>query len=257
MQTWIFFIHLLKTALKASISKKEVFLIESGLMIANNLIFYFIWWIFFGQFNDIAGWNLNDMKIVLTVGLGGYGLMQTLFGGTKNLSRMIIDGDLDSFMIQPKNLLLHVISSKSHAKGWGHLMTSLFLMQFLNWSMIPLLLVCIICSCLIFTSCNIIAHSLPFWMGSIESLSKKYCDALFLFAHYPTNIYSGLLHLIMFTLIPAGLISYLPVELMRHFSWLQFFILIVSTATIVYAAFLIFYSGLKKYESGNKFGVRL
>jgi ABC-2 type transport system permease protein len=94
-------------------------------------------------------------------------------------------------------------------------------------------------------------------MGSIESLSKKYCDALFLFAHYPTNIYSGLLHLIMFTLIPAGLISYLPVELMRHFSWLQFFILIVSTATIVYAAFLIFYSGLKKYESGNKFGVRL
>ena len=66
-------------------------------------------------------------------------------------------------------------------------------------------------------------------MGSVEGLAKKYCDALFLFAVYPTNIYSGVLQVVMFTLIPAGVISYLPVELARQFSWLQLFLLVGSS----------------------------
>jgi len=109
----------------------------------------------------------------------------------------------------------------------------------------------------VFTAINVIAHSLPFWMGSVEGLSKKYCDALFLFALYPTNIYSGLLQVIMFTVIPAGVISYLPVELIRDFSWGKLFILILSSLSFIVIAFFVFYSGLKRYESGNKFGTRL
>lgn len=120
-----------------------------------------------------------------------------------------------------------------------------------------LILLGTVCSCLVFTSFNVIAHSLPFWMGSVEGLSKKYCDALYLFALYPTNIYSGILQIVMFTLIPAGVISYLPVEIVRHFSWLQLFLLLGSSVFFLATAFFVFYAGLKKYESGNKFGTRL
>ena len=177
-------------------SKRGAFLIESGLMIANNLIFFAIWWIFFRQFNDVAGWNFNDMIVLMAVGIGSYGLMQVCFGGIRNLSKIIINGDLDPFMTQPKNLLLHIAGSKSFSKGWGHLMTAIILIVLggiATLHTIPLIIISILSGCLVFTSINVIAHSLPFWMGSVEGLSKKYCDAVFLFALYPTNIYSGVL----------------------------------------------------------------
>ncbi len=256
----IFFLYLLQTSVKASISKRGAFLIEAGLMILNNLIFLCVWWIFFRQFNDIAGWNFQDILILIAIGTGGYGLMQICFGGVRNLSRIILNGDLDPFMTQPKNLLLHIAGSKSFSKGWGHLMTAaalLFLGNITSPFTLLLVLISTLSGCLIFTSINVIAHALPFWMGSVESVSKKYCDALFLFALYPTNIYSGLLQIVMFTLIPAGVIGYLPVELIRNFSWDSLIVLIGSSFIFVAAAFLVFYSGLKKYESGNKFGTRL
>lgn len=259
LKTFSFFIHLLKTSIKASMSKREAFLIESSLMIANNLIFFVIWWIFFRQFNEVAGWTFHDMTTLIAVGTGAYGLMQILFGGIRTLSKIIANGDLDPFMTQPKNLLLHVAGSRSLSKGWGHLMTTFVLIVINGVNTlydVPLILISIVCGCLVFTSINIIAHSLSFWLGSTEGVSKKYCDALFLFALYPTNIYSGMLKIIMFTLIPAGVISYLPVELIRNFSWLQFFTLIASSLVFFIFSFLIFYRGLKRYESGNKFGMR-
>lgn len=259
MKTISFFFHLLKTSIRASISKRGAFLIESGLMVANNLIFFLVWWIFFRQFNDVAGWNFQDMLILTAIGTGAYGLMQICFGGVKHLSKIIINGDLDPFMTQPKNLLLLIASSKSFSKGWGHLTTSLLLILFAkiySYHTLPLVLISILCGCLVFTSINIMAHSLTFWMDAVDGVSKKYCDALYLFALYPTNIYSGFLQIVMFTLIPAGVIGYLPVELIRAFSWPQLFILMGSSLAFFGLAFLVFYSGLRRYESGNKFGTR-
>lgn len=257
LRTLSFYGCLLRTSMRESMSKRGAFLIESGLMIANNLIFFAIWWIFFRQFRDVAGWDFNDMRILMAVGTGSYGLMQVCFGGVRNLSRMIVQGDLDAFMTQPKNLLLHIAGSKSHSKGWGHLMTALILVFMDPFSMkILFVFLGIFSGSLVFTSINIIAHSLPFWMGPLEGVSKKYCDALFLFALYPTNIYSGLLQVVMFTLIPAGVISYLPVELIRHFSWLRLLLLLGSSLFFFAIAFGVFYAGLKKYESGNIIGGR-
>lgn len=260
LKNMAFFANLLKTSIKASISKRGAFLIESGLMIANNLIFFSMWWIFFHQFNDVGGWNFNDITVLTAIGTGSIGLMQVCFGGVRTLSTIILGGDLDCFMTQPKNLLVHIASSKSVAKGWGSLMTSVALIALGGItapSTIVLIFIGILSGCLVFTSMNVIAHSLPFWMGPVRDLSKKYCDSLFLFAYYPTNIYSGMLQVVMFTLIPAGVISYLPVELVRHFSWARLFLLLGSSLCFLSLAFIVFYCGLKRYESGNRFGSRL
>lgn len=241
-------------------SLRGAFLLESAMMIANNLIFLLLWWVFFRQFKEIAGWTITDMIALNAVGMGAYGLMQICFGGVKYLSRIILTGDLDPFMTQPKNLLIHLTGSKSLSKGWGHLMTTLILViggGLATASALPLIILCMICGCLVFTAMGIIAHSMVFWLGPIEGVSRKYCDSLFLFALYPTNIYSGLLQVVMFTLIPAGIIGYIPVELLRHFSWVYLIILLSSSFVFSCLAFLIFHLGLRRYESGNQFGMRL
>jgi len=186
--------------------------------------------------------------------------MGIVFGGIKELSRIILSGDLDSFLTQPKNVLMHIAGSKSLAKGWGHLMTAvviIFLSLPMSLSDLGLIVLSILCGCLVFTSINIMAHSLPFWLGAMESVAKRYCDALYLFALYPSNIYSGFLQVVMFTLIPAGVITYLPIQLLQQFSWSQLFVLISVSGSFFACAFGMFFAGLKKYESGNRFGVRL
>jgi ABC-2 type transport system permease protein len=259
LKTLIFFLCLLRTSIRASISLKGAFILESALMVGNNLIFFSMWWIFFRQFKDISGWQINDMAASMAMLSGAYGLSNVCFGGVKNLGLIILNGDLDPFMTQPKNILLHVAGSKSRSKGWGHLMTTcvLLILGGFKATSLPLIFALIVSGALIFTSLGLIIHSLTFWLGSIESVSQKILDSLFVFALYPTNIYSGLLQLVMFTLIPAGLIGYLPVELLRNFSWGLFAILLSCCLGFLCAACLIFHLGLKKYESGNKFGMRL
>ena len=255
----IFFVHLILTSIRASMSVRGAFLFETILMVGNNLIFFSIWWIFFRQFNDIAGWQIREMTIMMAVGTGAYGLMQLCFGGVRQLSRTIMQGDLDPFMTQPKNLLIHLIGSRSLAKGWGHLLTTFVLLMMeglFDPQTITLVTIGVICGAIVFTSMSIIAHSLTFWLGPLESLAQKYSDSLFVFALYPTHIYSGLLNLAMFTLIPAGIIGYLPVELVREFSWVRLIVLILSSLTFWAIAFEVFNLGLRRYESGNQFGGR-
>lgn len=259
-RTLTFFLLLLRTSIRSSVSLRGVFLFESALLVANNLIFLLMWWIFFNKFKEIADWTMKDMIVLNAIGMGAYGLMQICFGGVKQLSKIILNGDLDPFMTQPKNLLIHIAGSKSLSKGWGHLMTTVILIILGNvnsFAEIMLIIAGMFCGCLVFTSIGIIAHSMVFWFGSVESVSKKYCDSLFLFALYPTNIYSGWLQILMFTLIPAGLIGYLPVELLRSFSWLKLIVLLGSSAGFFLLAFFFFHLGLKRYESGNQFGMRL
>lgn len=255
----LFFFQLLSTSIKSSMSVRGAFLLETSLMMANNLIFFSVWWIFFRQFHNIGGWHIREMTLMMAIGTGAYGVMLICFGGCRQLSRTIVTGDLDPFMTQPKDLLIHLISSRSLAKGWGHLMTTFVLVLLEGLYDIPtltLILIGVLSGSIIFTSMTIIVHSLAFWLGPVESLAQKYSESLFLLALYPTHIYSGFLNLIMFTLIPAGIIGYLPVELVREFTWLKLTVLIGCSLTFWGIAYSIFYLGLKRYESGNQFGSR-
>lgn len=258
LKNFKFFYALWCTSLKSSLSLKGAFLIDSTLMIANNLIFFSIWWIFFLKFDNIAGWYLKEMFALMAVGIGACGLMQINFAGVRSLSRMIINGELDLLIVQPKNLLIRLLGARSFAKGWGNLATAFILILLVNLTdfyIFSLIIIGMICGCLVFTSMGVIAHSTAFWMGSNESLSNKYLDSLYLFALYPTNIYSGYLQVIMFTIIPAGIIGYLPVELVIQFSWGKLLLLISSTLFFCFLANFVFYFGLRKYESGNQFGI--
>jgi ABC-2 type transport system permease protein len=229
-------------------------------MIGNNMIFFVIWWVFFRAFRSVGGWQFDDMVALMVIAAGSYGLSKICCGGVKEISRAIATGNLDPFMTQPKNLLLHLVGAKSYSKGWGQLMTAIILI-FLGGKTtlnnIPLLFIFIVNGSLIFAATAVIAHSLAFWLGSIESVSKKYCDSLFVFVNYPVNIYSGPLQIIMFTIFPAGIIGYIPVSLLKNFSWANVILLLGSSSLFVSLAFFIFYRGLKKYESGNHFGMHL
>ena len=62
-----FFLALLSTVLKASLALRGAFLLQAGLMVVNNVLFFSTWWILFQRFENIRGYHLPDMLALVGV----------------------------------------------------------------------------------------------------------------------------------------------------------------------------------------------
>src|SRR5690606_26028258 len=119
LATLRFLVALVATNLKSSFARRASFWLSVLFMAANNLIFFAMWWILFERFEEIGGWRIGDMLALFGVVASAFGLAVVFGGGVRDLARTIIEGDLDAVMTQPKNVLLHVLASRSSASGWG------------------------------------------------------------------------------------------------------------------------------------------
>ena len=254
-----FVVALVSMNLRSAFALRGAFWLQAGFMVANNVLYFTFWWIFFDRFEEIGGWRVHDMAALFGIVAMGFGLAIVFAGGIRDLSLYIIDGDLDPFLTQPKSVLLHATASKTYASGWGDLCSGLgfvLMSGLVDWHTLPALAVAVLASATVFTASAVILHSLAFWLGRIDTLARQLWEFLLTFSIYPSPIFSGALRFVLFSLIPAGFIGYLPLSLVRNSS-LESLIPVVGGA-LGYGglAIFVFYSGLRHYQSGNRFGVR-
>ncbi|MCB0366998.1 MAG: ABC-2 family transporter protein [Bdellovibrionaceae bacterium] len=260
MSHWTFLRALIATNLKASTALRGAFLMQCFFMVLNNLIFFAVWWIFFKNFREIGGWGLPEITALYGVVAGCFGWAMILGGGIRHLARMITDGDLDSFMTQPKNLLVHAAGSHSMASGWGDVISAIILIHFsgyLTWHNLPVLVLCMISGTLLFMCAGVLFNSMAFFLGPVDTLARQMFEFVVTFSVYPQTIFTGYMKLMLFTLIPAGFIGYLPIEALRDFRWSHLVAIIVGTAAYAGFTLVVFHLGLKRYTSGNRVGVRV
>ena len=245
--------------LKSSFALRGAFWLQAAFMVANNVLYFAFWWIFFDRFEEIRGWRVADVAALFGIVATGFGASVVFAGGVRELSRSIVDGDLDAFLTQPKSPLLQVTMSRTQASGWGDMCSGLGflgLSGLVGWQSLPLAAVAVLCSACVFVASGVILHSLAFWLGRIEPVARQMWDFLVMFSSYPRPLFAGALKLVLFTLIPAGFIGYLPVELVRNFDWTGLVAAVAGAAGYALLAVAVFRTGLRRYESGNRFGVR-
>ena len=250
---------LVATNLKASFALRGAFWVQVVFMAANNAIYFSVWWIFFARFDSIAGWRLADMAAIFGVVATAFGLAVVFAGGLTDLSRHIVEGDLDPFLTQPKNLLLHAVGSRTYASGWGDIASGLLFIALSGLVQprgLPLVFVALACSTTVFVATGVLLHSLAFWLGRVETLVRQLWEFLITFSLYPQPLFSGALKVLLFTVIPAGFIGHLPVQLLRDFTWTSLAAALAGAAFYAALASGVFALGLRRYESGNRFGVR-
>ncbi len=73
---------------------------------------------------------------------------------------------------------------------------------------------------------------------------------------YPIDIFRGVVKLLLFTVVPAGFISFVPLQLLHQFSLPLFAGLVGFTTLIVGIAIGAFEVGVKRYESGSLLGMQ-
>ncbi len=253
--------HYFRFNLSAGMEYRVSFLVQVGGMILNNSAFIFIWLILFDRIGgNISGYNFDDVMFLWSLSSAGFGISAVFMGNAPFLSRLIYSGELDVYLLQPKPLLLNVICSRMSISGWGDIFYGLVLFaatQELYPFKIILFLVFIILFSIILTSLRIIYHSLTFFLGNAEDFAGTASELSISFTLYPGSIFKGPSIWLLHSLLPAALMAYIPIRLIKSFDPLLALILIGSDLLLVSAAFGIFHIGLRKYESGNKIGTRL
>lgn len=259
-----FVLALWKTNLLSAMEYRTAFLTQMLGMVLNNAVYFLFWVIFFERFDEINGWGLEDMLFLFGVVAVSFGAGVFLFGNVLHLSSVIALGHLDYYLSLPRPVLLHVLASRSVASGAGDITYGLLSFGGALWvsdgndfAMILRFLMVSIISALIFISFLVSVQSLAFWIGNSALLTRTAINAIITFSLYPITLFDGTAKLLLFTLIPAAFVGALPAEFVRTFRFDQLWMLVGAGLVFLSTALLIFYRGLRHYESGSAIQVRM
>ncbi len=255
-----FLLAIWKTNLQAAMEYRVAFLTQVIGMMMNNGIYFLFWVVFFDRFKNVRGWELNDMILVFGVVAAGYGISAYLFGNMLNLADIITKGQLDYYLSLPQPVLIHTLASHSIMSGMGDFLYGLLSFALFAHADLAAWLrffLGLVLATVVFISFMTIVQSLAFWMGSADLVSRPAINAMITFSLYPTTLFDGSARFILFTIIPASFVGAVPAEFVRAVNWISFGQLVLAAAVLFSLAWLLFHSGLRKYESGSAINPKL
>ena len=222
-------------------------------MILNNASFIIQWVVIFSIKDEIGGYVMKDILLFWGIAAGVFGVSRFFFYKAFSISDVINEGKLDSYLVQPKNVLISIITSDITVSAigdmiYGYIMLAIYGMTIPRFLLFTLF---IICGGLTVANISIIFGSLSFWFDKSDVLMDTVNNMMVSFATYPDEIFKGVTKIILYTIVPVGLICYIPTKILMTFDFRLILAVFTTTAFFIIAAFLVFYLGLKRYSSSN------
>ncbi len=247
-----------KVNLSAGMEYRTSFLVQVFGMALNNSAFIFFWWILYERIPSIAGYGFNDVLFIWALASSSFGFVHIVFGNILNLSDTIIKGELDTYLVQPKDVYINVLCSRTRISAWGDLAYGyvLFIPVF-GWGKVFLFTLFVVFGGLLMGSIFAAAHTLTFFTGNANAIARLVVSFTITFTTYPEGIYKGALKWMVYSFLPAGFIVFLPHRILKAFNWWSVLILIIVDVLYITAGYYFFRAGLKKYESGNLITTKL
>lgn len=238
---------------------KVTFITNIIFMILNNASFIVQWIILFSLKDEIGGYTMKEVILLWGMAAGVFGISHIFFYKAFEMPDLIINGKLDTFLVQPKNVFLSVISSDTSVSAIGDLIYGYICLLIYGFSIKNFILFTLfsITGGIILTAFASIVGSICFWITKGDILADSLTNAMINFATYPGTIFKTGIKLILYTFIPVGIANYLPVDTILNFNIAKFLYIIVFTVLITILAFVIFNKGLKRYSSSNLMSSRI
>ncbi len=243
----------IKYSLMREMLNKVTFFSNIIFMILNNASFIIQWVVLFSLKDTLGGYTLKEVVLLWGVAASTYGVSRFFFKNAFKLSDTITNGKLDAFLVLPKDVLLSVITTDITVSAlgdilYGYIMLFVYGVTLKNFIVFTILS---ICGGLLLTSISIIFSSLSFFITKADLVSDTGNSLMVNFATYPDGIFKGITKIILYTIVPVGISTYLPVKTIIDFNIYNFLIIIVTCIIFITLAYIIFNRGLKKYSSSN------
>ena len=235
------------------------FITNITFMVLNNASFIIQWIILYSIKDSIGGYSFAQVMLLWALSALTYGISHVLFNNAYKLSDLITNGKLDSYIVQPKNILLNVITSSTSISALGDIIYAFIVVAIIGLSLTEWILFILfgILGSIILTNIAIISGSTSFFITKGDMIQQNMTSMATHFSTYPEGIFNQTVKMIFYTILPIGYIAYLPVQVITEFNILYTVIVISVTILITILSFYVFNKGLKKYSSSNLMSARI
>lgn len=249
----------LKYNIMREMVNKVTFLTNVCFMALNNASILVQWFILFRLREDVGGYTLREIMLLWGLTAASFGLSHILFARAFSLSELIIKGKLDAYLVQPKNVLVSVITSSTRISAIGDFLYGVLLIGFCGLGLGEWLLAFLftVTGTVIFTAFALLLGSLSFWLLRMDMLENQVVMGMVSFATYPDGIFQGISRFLLYFLIPVGMAVWHPVHIIGGFDVRMLVTVTGYACLLLSAAVAVFYRGLRRYASGNLMEARL
>ncbi len=233
---------------------RSAFLSQAGAMFLNNGAWLIFWVLFFTKFQVVRGATQNDLVTLWAIAAGGFGLAHAVCFNAWLLSSVISRGQIDVWLLYPRAVLPHLLLGKMSATAIGDVIFGFAIYLLFIRPDLPhfvLFVFLTLSVAVLFVGFGILSGSLAFFVGNSEVLSEQLNFSLITFSTYPHTLFDGWVKVILFTLIPAGFVSALPIEALHNLSLRDAALSFAGALAVLAVGVATFYIGLNRYESGN------
>ena len=250
---------LLATNLKASLMLRGAFAMQVVFMALNNFTFFVFWWVLMRRVPEIRGWRLTDIEAAVRHRRGG-GRARHHRGRRRAVSRSVHRTRRAGYAAASSRRRCSCTPSgcDRNPRGsatWCPDSILIALSGQVSWIDTPRVVVAIVAAALVFAASGILFFSVAFWLGKSDTVARQMWELVITFSLYPEPLFGGVLRLVLFTLIPAAWVGYMPAHIARHASAGQLLLLASAAAGYLVLAAVMFQRGLRRYASGSRFGV--
>jgi ABC-2 type transport system permease protein len=238
-------------AIRVSLADRTNFTLLFCGMVLNNGFVLLMWFMFFAGFHSVRGWQLADMALQIAVLAITFGVAGVFAGGYRDMAAVIVRGDLDAWLTQPRAVLPRLLAQDSSAPAWGDILVGVVLLGFaasLHIGDVPALLFVLAGSLVVYLATGVLFASLAFWARGARSFARDLVEFVLLFGMWPGSIWSGATKLIVYTIVPAGFVVVLPVRFLRHPGAPAALSLLAAALAYAALALWVFRAGLRRYQ---------
>ena len=254
LNTLAFILRHLAFNLQVALEYRVAFAMQVLFMVANNILLLFFWWILFQRIPDVGGWGQRETMLLIGVCSASFGLAATCAGNVFRLSKLIADGQLDVYLLLPREPLVHALVGRTVIAGLGDALFGFATILILGPHTVAGQLavwISVVASAQVFLAFGILVHALSFWVGNATGLAPFLHESLLALGMYPESIYPHRLKLLLYTLIPVGFFVHVPVALARAADPRLLALALCFGALSLRLAHMVFARGLRSYTSGN------
>lgn len=173
------------------------------------------------KFNQLNGWNINEMLFLFSFLFLTYGIMILFFTGLRDFSYLVRSGNFDRFLLRPRGILYQLIFCDADwfaAMGHGGLGIVLFIFSankvHISWNFyhVVYLIAAIIGGVLIQGAIFLVLATMNIYLLETNSIKELFYWNMRKFAGYPISIFSKYIQAIMIYVVPFAFVNYFPTQ---------------------------------------------
>lgn len=210
---------LVRASIRARMQYKFNFIFSSFMILIINVMEFLLIAIILTRFGDIKGWGLLEIGYLYSAIVLSRALYRTLASDVHHIERYLVNGEMDQLLIRPIPVLLALMSQNFNILASDFVQGIVIMSICINgllatgqitWVSIPLTILVVVCGGLILFTIGLITSTVGFWIIRIRDLQNITEDASRNAAQYPLSLYPKWMQFILLTVLPVGLVNYVP-----------------------------------------------